>query len=96
MKFTFSFIVAAFLFTSCANQNNEVKNTPEIEVEEDHTMGGTDNSHLYTNVQFAMDKDPVCMMPLSAGITDTAVINGKNYGFCSPQCKETYVKENRK
>jgi YHS domain-containing protein len=35
--------------------------------------------------------DPVCKMPVTAGITDTTSHNGKTIGFCSPECKEEFL-----
>lgn len=47
----------------------------------------------FSNVQFAINKDSICGMPLTAGISDTAIVDGKIYGFCSPECKETFLAE---
>jgi len=30
-------------------------------------------------------------MPLSAGVEDTLVLNGKVYGFCSTECKNEFA-----
>ena len=38
----------------------------------------------------ASDKDPVCEMHIDATVEDTAHYNGKIYGFCSPDCKESF------
>ena len=35
--------------------------------------------------------DPVCKMPVTAGITDTTTSNGKTIGFCSPECKDEFL-----
>lgn len=95
MKFAFSFVLTALLFISCGNNQNETATHTDETEATDHVMP-VNNSDKYAHLQFAIEKDPVCMMPLSAGISDTAVIDGKIYGFCAPQCKETYVKEHRK
>lgn len=44
------------------------------------------------NLTFAVKKDLVCGMPVSAGISDTFRYKDKLYGFCSPECKEEFVK----
>jgi YHS domain-containing protein len=44
------------------------------------------------NVAFAVKKDLVCGMPLSAGISDTAHYKGGIYGFCAVECKAEFVK----
>jgi YHS domain-containing protein len=38
-------------------------------------------------------KDPVCGMPVTAGISDTAHYQGNVLGFCSPECKAEFVKD---
>jgi YHS domain-containing protein len=38
-------------------------------------------------------KDPVCGMPVTAGISDTAHFQGNVLGFCSPECKAEFVKD---
>jgi len=36
-------------------------------------------------------KDPVCGMPVTAGISDTLHTKDKVYGFCSKDCKALYI-----
>ena len=38
-------------------------------------------------------KDPVCEMPISAGISDTTIYKGNILGFCSPECKAEFMKK---
>ena len=35
--------------------------------------------------------DPICDMPTREHLSDTALINGKIWGFCSSVCKEKYL-----
>lgn len=44
-------------------------------------------------LDFAIKKDLVCGMPVSAGVHDTAQYKGKIYGFCAAECKEEFVKD---
>jgi YHS domain-containing protein len=37
--------------------------------------------------------DPSCMMPLTAGIGDTAHYKGFVLGFCSTECKKDFFKD---
>ena len=37
-------------------------------------------------------KDPSCGMPVKAGISDTMHYKNKVLGFCSKECKETFLK----
>jgi YHS domain-containing protein len=47
----------------------------------------------FVNIDFASSKDLGCGMPLSTGVEDTAHYKGKNYGFCSTECKEDFLKD---
>jgi YHS domain-containing protein len=46
----------------------------------------------FSMVQFASKRDTICRMPLTAGVSDTAIVDGKTYGFCSKECKEEFLK----
>ena len=43
-------------------------------------------------LDFAVKKDLVCGMPVSAGVEDTAHYKGKIYGFCAKECKDDFLK----
>jgi YHS domain-containing protein len=43
--------------------------------------------------EMANKKDPVCGMPLTAGIGDTLYYKGKVLGFCSAECKQEFIKD---
>jgi putative intracellular protease/amidase/YHS domain-containing protein len=45
---------------------------------------------LYKDLRFANERDPICHMPVGAGVADTAHFNGKVYGFCSSGCKDAF------
>jgi YHS domain-containing protein len=42
--------------------------------------------------RFANAKDPVCGMDTQNEYTDTVLVNGKTYGFCSATCKGEFSK----
>mgnify|MGYP001550433322 CR=1 FL=1 len=44
-----------------------------------------------TGIKTDSKRDPVCFMPVTAGITDTAFYKGKVYGFCSGECKRLFL-----
>ncbi len=46
----------------------------------------------FSKIKFATNKDSTCGMPLSAGVEDTAIVDGKVYGFCSKECKDEFLK----
>lgn len=49
----------------------------------------------FASVHFALTKDTVCGMPLTAGIGDTVHYKGRIYGFCSKECKDEFMKNPR-
>lgn len=36
-------------------------------------------------------KDPICGMPVTAGVSDTLHYQGKILGFCAPECKAEFA-----
>ena len=46
----------------------------------------------YTAAMLTYKKDPVCGMPISAGLTDTSHYKNGVYGFCSAECKDEFIK----
>ena len=93
MKRILAFATALLFLVACNNQANETTEHSSHAMPETGAQAADENK--YADVQFALDKDPVCQMPLTAGIADTAVIDGKIYGFCATECKDTYIKEHR-
>lgn len=92
MRFTFKtslslFILAATL-TACGNAANEEKQpdaTATMEPKEEKI-------NKFAGIQFASDKDTICGMPLTAGVEDTLMVDGKVYGFCATECKNEFAK----
>jgi YHS domain-containing protein len=39
--------------------------------------------------------DPVCGMPITAGVSDTLSYDGHVLGFCSAECKEEFAKNSK-
>jgi YHS domain-containing protein len=70
------------------------------ETKQENTTEATAMNHMpastavpdFSMVQFASKRDTTCRMPLTAGIADTAIVDGKPYGFCSKECKEEFLK----
>jgi YHS domain-containing protein len=87
-------LLISLLFTACShNSNNEKAITKAKEAEQKEQMAP---KNKYPGVEFAVNKDLSCGMPLSAGVEDTAHYDGKVYGFCSAECKETFLKDPQK
>jgi YHS domain-containing protein len=45
----------------------------------------------YDTTLVANRRDPVCRMPIRAGIYDTAHYQGAVLGFCSSACKDSFL-----
>lgn len=56
------------------------------------TIASTDSAVSYDISLVQNKKDPTCGMPVTAGISDTAHYDNKVLGFCSPGCKEEFLK----
>lgn len=78
----------ATTLTACGNAANEEKQpdaTAAMAPKEEKT-------NKFAGIQFALDKDTICGMPLTAGVEDTLMVEGKVYGFCATECKNEFVK----
>lgn len=65
---------------------------PSAATSTDSTMQSTDTPS-FDVAMVNNGKDPVCGMPVTAGISDTAHYQGNILGFCSPECKAEFVKD---
>ncbi|MEY3538745.1 MAG: hypothetical protein RL188_162 [Bacteroidota bacterium] len=83
MAITFSIFLMA-----CGNNTvSEATNTDTTS-----SMAVTDSVVAYDISLVQNKKDPTCGMPVTAGISDTAHYDNKVLGFCSPGCKEEFLK----
>ncbi len=83
LSFILFFLMLAFL--SC----KETKHNSEKTIQRETTAT---EENKYKNVKFDSDKDFICGMPVSAGVSDTAHYKGKVYGFCAAECKAEFLK----
>ncbi len=90
-KVLFSVLVICAMY-ACKDSGNKPKGS-EAGKSEMSSMNAKSEKKDFSNVKFAINKDSICGMPLTAGISDTAVVDGNVYGFCSPECKETFLAE---
>lgn len=56
----------------------------------DHKAAGPAKA---TTVQLASGKDLVCGMQVEASTADTTAVNGLVYGFCSAECKQSFLSD---
>ena len=77
------------------NQSKETGHAAEHQGHSNEKSSKTEASGKQTmkQVDYAVKKDLICGMPISAGVTDTAHYKGKIYGFCAPECKADFVKD---
>lgn len=91
-KIFLSVLVASALFAcNDAKTTEEKPAATEDKKEEAHSMDMKSEAKDFSGVQFASQKDTICGMPLTAGVSDTAVVDGKVYGFCSTECKDSFL-----
>ena len=86
LKWNLTIIASIVVIASC----NQSKLQPEQKPipHQEQVAASTIKVDLKT---FASLNDTTCGMPLSAGIADTATVDGKLYGFCSSSCKEAFL-----
>lgn len=81
----YKIFISCFLFgllIACNNKSTE-QSKPEHQTE--------NHLHISAN-KLASATDPVCKMAVSESQADTATYNGELYGFCSSDCKATFLK----
>ena len=47
----------------------------------------------FKSIAIDYKKDPVCGMPITAGIEDTLLYKGKIIAFCSKECKASFIEK---
>ena len=80
--------MATCMMVACNNVVKDDKKMSEKEVKKDTLSEHTINPELLVN-----KKDPVCEMPITAGVTDTFTYKGNLLGFCSVECKSEFMKK---
>ena len=87
-------VLLSIVAASCNSAQKEP--TPQDEktsfTVNDSSMHTADKAN-YKNIVFASTSDLVCGMPVSAGVSDTAVYQNKVYGFCASECKAEFLKD---
>lgn len=88
----FSFLMLIIVSCSNTSQTNNGLEAPEQKPVPQEVMTPGPAVINVASEQLGSDKDLVCLMPVSLGISDTMTFNGKLYGFCASQCKEAFAK----
>lgn len=90
MKFlltTGAFLILALF--SCNSGGEQKQSTSTMQEQPKHEA---EEANKFKDVVFDSQKDFVCGMPISAGVSDTAHYKEKVYGFCSKECKDEFAK----
>lgn len=89
MKKIFLLTTIVVGFIACNNQAavNDKPKSDSSNMQSTQTEG-IDISKL----NFASKIDTTCGMPITAGVQDTVTVDGKLYGFCAKECKESFLK----
>ena len=84
-------LATTVFFTAC---NEETRNQNAMEEQHKHEshnpMEGSGDKDAFSHIEFASAYDTICGMPLKAGIADTLLVDGKIYGFCATECKDSF------
>ncbi|MEX6689263.1 YHS domain-containing protein [Danxiaibacter flavus] len=79
-------LASPLYFAAC--KNGDSKQTFEAA---DKKTDTTMHASMYTASMVDNIKDPACGMPVTAGIGDTAHYKNHVIGFCSKECKATFL-----
>jgi len=86
-KKIFRFTVV-FVLVAC-NSNEKVE--PNVEIKKDTFAAIAPKANDFKSIVIDYKKDPVCGMPITAGIEDTLLYKGKIIAFCSKECKASFI-----
>lgn len=95
MTFSFRYLLVGCVFFVSCNSSTEKEKTPAPAPAATAIMPA-DSTKSYDQALVENKKDPSCGMPVSAGVSDTLHYKGKVLGFCSSECKESFVKDAEK
>ena len=85
-------LIISLLFSACSQNPKTDKADSNTNLQK--VLNSSENK--FPGVDFASKKDLACGMPLSAGVDDTVHYKGKIYGFCSPECKDSFMTDPEK
>lgn len=95
------FLAALVLMAACTASDESKKETPAAETKTESAEKASPTMATPTSVNtnllsLAANKmDPVCGMPITAGVSDTLSHDGHVLGFCSAECKDEFAKNSK-
>ncbi len=85
MKKLLKILLLTSLTIACKNKQNHMS---RIDEKKDTVKT---NAQKFSAIKLDYKKDPVCGMPVKAGIEDTLLYQGKIIGFCATECKLSFI-----
>lgn len=85
------FLVGLTVFTACNTASDKDKNTTPAPAAT--AIMPADSTKSFDVALVDNKKDPSCGMPVTAGVSDTLHYKGKVLGFCSTECKDSFIKD---
>lgn len=94
MTFNFKpFLIGIAFFAACNSDSNKEKALTPAPAPAATVIMPADSTKSYDQAMVDNKKDPSCGMPVTAGVSDTLHFKNKVLGFCSTECKESFVKD---
>jgi YHS domain-containing protein len=94
MLFNFKpFIIGVAFLAACNSDSNKDKTVTPAPAPAATVIMPADSTKSFDQALVDNKKDPSCGMPVSAGVSDTLHFKNKVLGFCSTECKESFVKD---
>jgi YHS domain-containing protein len=95
MTLKFKFILVGITVFAACNSAADKDKTPAPAPAATAIMPA-DSTKSFDQALVDNKKDPSCGMPVSAGVSDTLHFKGKVLGFCSTECKDSFMKDSAK
>lgn len=92
MSRKFKFLLVSIAFFAACNSDSSKEKTPAPAPAATAIMPA-DSTKTYDQALVDNKKDPSCGMPVTAGVSDTLHFKNKVLGFCSTECKESFLKD---
>lgn len=92
MTFQFKYLLVGLTFLVACNSATDKDKTPAPAPAATAIMPA-DSTKSFDQALVDNKKDPSCGMPVTAGVSDTLHFKGKVLGFCSTECKDSFVKD---
>jgi YHS domain-containing protein len=92
MSTNFKILLISIAFFTACNSDSRKEKTPNPAPAATAIMPA-DSTKTYDQALVDNKKDPSCGMPVTAGVSDTLHFKNKVLGFCSTECKESFLKD---